>query len=61
MHNLIPILITAVAIATILNIILKRINMPTVIGYIFTGAIIGTAFIKALQAGKAEEFLEALQ
>jgi hypothetical protein len=44
MHNLIPILIATVAIATILNVVLKRFNMPTVIGYIFTGAIIGTVF-----------------
>jgi len=44
MYNLIPILITTVAIATVLNVVLKRFNMPTVIGYIFTGAIIGTVF-----------------
>lgn len=40
MQNLIPILITAVAIATLINVVLKRINMPTVIGYIFTGALL---------------------
>lgn len=44
MGNLIPILITAVAVATVLNVVLKRFNMPTVIGYIFTGAIIGAIF-----------------
>ena len=44
MQYLIPILITAVAIATLINVVLKRINMPTVIGYIFTGVIIGAVF-----------------
>ena len=44
MQNLIPLLITTIAIATVLNVLLKRINMPTVIGYIFTGAIIGGIF-----------------
>lgn len=44
MHNLMPILIVAVAVATVLNVVLKRFGMPTVIGFIFTGAIIGPAF-----------------
>lgn len=44
MNHLIPILLTAVAIATALNVALKRINMPTVIGYIVTGAIVGALF-----------------
>ncbi len=44
MQNLIPILIAAVGIATLLNVVLKKINMPTVIGYIFTGAIVGSVF-----------------
>ena len=44
MYNLIPVLIATVAIATVLNVILKRFNMPTVIGYIFTGAVISTVF-----------------
>lgn len=44
MNDLIPILISTVAIATVLNVVLKRFKMPTVIGYIFTGAIIGTVF-----------------
>lgn len=44
MHSLILILITTVAIATLLNVLLKRFNIPTVIGYIFTGAIVSTAF-----------------
>ena len=44
MHGLIPIIIIAVALATGLNLLLKRINIPTVIGYIFTGAIIGPIF-----------------
>jgi CPA2 family monovalent cation:H+ antiporter-2 len=44
MHNIIPILISTVAIATALNVFLKRYGMPTVIGYILTGAIIGSMF-----------------
>jgi len=44
MGNLMPILIATVAIATLLNVILKRFNMPTIIGYIFTGAIISAVF-----------------
>jgi len=44
MQHLILIIITTVAIATILNVALKRINIPTVIGYIITGAIIGPLF-----------------
>jgi CPA2 family monovalent cation:H+ antiporter-2 len=44
MQNLLPILIGAVALATALNVVLKRFNIPTVIGYIVTGAIIGPLF-----------------
>ncbi|MDD2365048.1 MAG: cation:proton antiporter [Desulfuromonadaceae bacterium] len=44
MQDLIPLLIVAVAVATLLNVVLKRFNMPTVIGYIFTGALIGPMF-----------------
>jgi CPA2 family monovalent cation:H+ antiporter-2 len=44
MQNLLPILIGAVALATALNLVLKRFNIPTVIGYIVTGAIIGPLF-----------------
>ena len=44
MHDLTAILISIVAVATLLNVFLKRFNMPTIIGYIFTGAIIGAAF-----------------
>lgn len=44
MQSLITILLSAIAIATVLNVVLKRFNMPTVIGYIFTGVIIANAF-----------------
>lgn len=44
MHGVIPILISAVAIATALNVALKRFGIPTVIGYILTGVTIGSAF-----------------
>lgn len=41
MEHLIPILITTLAVATALNVLLRRFNIPTVIGYIIAGAIIG--------------------
>ena len=44
MHDLTAILISIVAVATLLNVFLKRFNMPTIIGYILTGVIIGAAF-----------------
>ena len=42
MQNLIPIILFAVAVATALNVFLRRFNMPTVVGYIITGAIIAS-------------------
>jgi CPA2 family monovalent cation:H+ antiporter-2 len=42
MQNLIPVILLAVAVATALNVFLRRFNMPTVVGYIITGAIIGS-------------------
>lgn len=44
MHSLLPILIVAIAVATVLNVALRRFNVPTVIGYIFTGIVIGAVF-----------------
>ena len=44
MSALIPVLLAAVALATFVNVALKRFNIPTVIGYILTGAIIGPLF-----------------
>ena len=44
MNNLIPIFIASIAIATVLNVVLRRFNMPTVIGYILTGMVIGAVF-----------------
>jgi CPA2 family monovalent cation:H+ antiporter-2 len=44
MESLIPILILTVGLATGINLLLRRFNMPTVIGYIFTGAIIKAIF-----------------
>ena len=37
MDNLLAIILSAIAIATLLNILLKRFNIPTIIGYIITG------------------------
>jgi CPA2 family monovalent cation:H+ antiporter-2 len=44
MQYLIPIFLAAVAIATALNVFIRRFNMPTVVGYIITGAVIGALF-----------------
>ena len=44
MDNLLTIILSATAIATFLNIILKRFNIPTIIGYIFTGFAIAYLF-----------------
>ena len=44
MDNLLMIILSATAIATILNIILKRFNIPTIIGYIFTGFAIASLY-----------------
>ena len=42
MQNLIPIILVAVAVATALNVFLRHFNMPTMVGYIITGTIIGS-------------------
>ena len=42
MQNLIPIILVAVAVATALNVFLRRFSMPTVVGYIITGTLIGS-------------------
>ncbi|WP_457607292.1 cation:proton antiporter [Nitratifractor sp.] len=44
MENLLTIILTTVVIATLLNVFLKRYDIPTVIGYIFAGAIISQIF-----------------
>ena len=44
MDNLLAIILSATAIATFLNIFLKRFNIPTIIGYIFTGFTIAYIF-----------------
>jgi CPA2 family monovalent cation:H+ antiporter-2 len=44
MDNLLIIILSATAISTILNIVLKRFNIPTIIGYIFTGFAIASLY-----------------
>jgi CPA2 family monovalent cation:H+ antiporter-2 len=44
MDNLLGIILSATFIATLLNIILKKFHIPTIIGYIFTGTIIAYIF-----------------
>ena len=44
MDNLLAIILTTVVIATLLNVFFKRYEIPTVIGYIFAGAIISQLF-----------------
>jgi len=44
MQNLISVLLAAVAIATALNVFIRRFNMPIINGYIITGTILGATF-----------------
>lgn len=44
MDNLLSIILVTVAIATFLNLILKRFHIPTIIGYIITGTLISYMF-----------------
>ncbi len=44
MDNLLAVILSATAIATFLNIMLKRFNIPTIIGYIITGFAIAYIF-----------------
>ncbi|MEH6503568.1 MAG: cation:proton antiporter [Cycloclasticus sp.] len=44
MNSILPILIATFAIATVINVIIRRFNMPTVLGYMFTGAVVGSIF-----------------
>ncbi len=39
MEHILLILVATIAISTIINVLLKRFDIPTVIGYIFTGLI----------------------
>ncbi|MCK5854584.1 MAG: cation:proton antiporter [Sulfurovaceae bacterium] len=39
MHDILPILITTIAISTFINVFLKKFDIPTVIGYILTGLV----------------------
>jgi len=43
-ENLLVVILSATAIATMLNIILKRFNIPTIIGYILTGFAIASLY-----------------
>ena len=44
MHDILLVLIITIAIATILNVILKKFDIPTVIGYVMTGFAITSMF-----------------
>ena len=44
MHQVLPVLIVTIAVATFLNILLKRIDVPTVIGYVFTGFVVSSFY-----------------
>ncbi len=41
---MLTIIVTTLFISLIANIILKKVNLPTIIGYIFTGTIIAYGF-----------------
>lgn len=55
MENFIPILIVTVGLSTVLNLILKRFNTPTVIGYICTGVVVRQMFDIDLQGNESLE------
>jgi len=57
MQSFTPIFITTIAIATAMNIVLKRVNMPTIIGYIITGVIVGNLFGISLQDNQSLEHI----
>jgi monovalent cation:H+ antiporter-2, CPA2 family len=40
MQSIIPILLSALAISTLLNVLLRRFNIPTAVGYIVSGAVL---------------------
>lgn len=44
MQSVIPIFLCALAMSTVLNVILRRVNIPTVIGYIVTGTVLAALF-----------------
>lgn len=44
MQTAIPILLAAVALSTLLNVLLRRINIPTVVGYIVAGVALAAVF-----------------
>jgi CPA2 family monovalent cation:H+ antiporter-2 len=58
MENLLTIVLTTVVIATLLNVLLKRYEIPTVIGYILAGAIISRIF--GLTHARHDESLQQL-
>jgi CPA2 family monovalent cation:H+ antiporter-2 len=60
MQNLIPVLLVAIATSTLLNVLLKRLNLPTVIGYIVTGAIIGNVLDIYVEGNKPLENIAEL-
>lgn len=57
MDSLIPILILTVGLATGINLLLRQFNIPTVIGYLLTGAIIRLVFDIDLHSGPGLENL----
>jgi CPA2 family monovalent cation:H+ antiporter-2 len=58
MDNLLTIILTTIVIATLLNVLFKRYEIPTVIGYIISGAIISQIF--GLTHAKHDEGLHQL-
>jgi CPA2 family monovalent cation:H+ antiporter-2 len=41
---MLTVIVAALFIALVLNIILKKVHLPTIIGYIFTGTIVAYSF-----------------
>lgn len=51
MQDIIPILLSAVALSTLLNVLLRRVNIPTAVGYIVAGAALSAVLATDIEAG----------
>lgn len=57
MQEVIPILLLALALSTALNVLLRRVNIPTVVGYIITGTVLAAMFKLDTDSSKALEHI----
>lgn len=60
MHEVLGIVVAALGCAVVLNILAKKINIPTIIGYIFTGLIISLVFDLSHNSKDDSEMLHSI-